>query len=42
MADFDADNRYDRIAHDIEAITGRPALTIQDFVAKHSEMFDVK
>jgi hypothetical protein len=28
--------------HDIEAITGRPALTIQDFVAKHAEMFDVK
>jgi len=39
MAHLHADNRYDRITHDVEAITGRPALTIQGFVAKHSEMF---
>jgi len=39
MAHLHADNRYDRITHDIEAITGRPALTIREFVATHSGLF---
>src|SRR5271156_2726821 len=39
MAHLHADNRYDRITHDVEAITGRPALTIQGFVATHSGLF---
>ncbi len=39
MARLHAANRYDRVTHEIEAITGRPATSIQDFVAKHSGLF---
>jgi len=34
-----ADNRYDRLTHDFEAIVGRPATSIREYVAKHPEMF---
>jgi uncharacterized protein YbjT (DUF2867 family) len=33
MARLHAANRYDRATHDIEAIIGRPATSIRDFVA---------
>jgi NAD(P)H dehydrogenase (quinone) len=39
MARLHAANRYDRATHDIEAITGRPATTVRDFVAKHADLF---
>lgn len=39
MARLHAANRYDRITHDVEAITGRPALGIRDFIAKHADRF---
>ncbi len=39
MAHLHAANRYDRITHDIDAITGRPALSIRDFVASHADLF---
>ncbi len=39
MARLHAANRYDRATHDIEAITGRPATSIRDFVAKHADLF---
>jgi len=39
MARLHAANRYDRLTHDVEAITGRPATSIRDYVAKHSELF---
>jgi NAD(P)H dehydrogenase (quinone) len=39
MARLHAANRYDRATHDIEAITGRPATSIRDFVAKHAHLF---
>ena len=39
MARLHAANRYDRATHDIETITGRPATSIRDFVAKRAEMF---
>lgn len=39
MAKLHAANRYDRLKHDIEAITGRPATSIRDYVAKHPELF---
>jgi uncharacterized protein YbjT (DUF2867 family) len=40
MAQLHADNRYDRLTHDFEAITGRPATSIREYVAKHPEMFN--
>ncbi|APW64213.1 NmrA family NAD(P)-binding protein [Paludisphaera borealis] len=39
MAQLHADNRYDRLTHDVEAITGRPATSIREYVAKHPELF---
>ena len=40
MARLHAANRYDRLTHDVEAIIGRPATSIRDFVAQHKEVFD--
>ena len=39
MARLHADNRYDRLTHDFEAIIGRPATSIRDYVARHPELF---
>jgi hypothetical protein len=39
MARLHAANRYDRLTHDVEAITGRPATSTRDFVARHAESF---
>ena len=39
MAQLHADNRYDRLTHDFEAIIGRPATSIRDYVANHPELF---
>jgi uncharacterized protein YbjT (DUF2867 family) len=39
MARLHAANRYDRITHDFEAITGRPASGMREFVAKHADLF---
>jgi NAD(P)H dehydrogenase (quinone) len=39
MAELHADNRYDRLTHDFEAITRKPATSIRDFVARHPEVF---
>jgi NAD(P)H dehydrogenase (quinone) len=39
MACLHASNRYDRITHDVEAITGKPATSIHDFVASHASLF---
>jgi uncharacterized protein YbjT (DUF2867 family) len=39
MARLHAANRYDRLTHDVEAIAGRPATSIRDYVAKHPELF---
>jgi hypothetical protein len=39
MARLHAANRYDRITHDVEAITGRRATSIREFVARRANMF---
>lgn len=39
MADLHAANRYDRLTHDIEKITGRPATSVRNFVARHADLF---
>jgi NAD(P)H dehydrogenase (quinone) len=39
MARLHAANRYDRLTHDVEAVTGRPATSVRDFVARHTELF---
>jgi len=42
MARLHAANRYDRLTHDVEAVTGRPATSVRDFVARHAELFRPK
>src|SRR5262245_28813103 len=42
MARLHAANRYDRLTHDVETITGRPATSARDFVARHAELFGPK
>jgi len=39
MARLHAANRYDRQTHDVDRILGRPAISIREFVAAHSQMF---
>ncbi|MGD0526139.1 MAG: NmrA family NAD(P)-binding protein [Polyangiaceae bacterium] len=39
MAQLHAANRYDRLTHDVEAVLGRPATTIRDYVARHPGLF---
>ena len=39
MVHLHAANRYDRLTHDVETITGRPATSARDFVARHAEIF---
>jgi NAD(P)H dehydrogenase (quinone) len=39
MVHLHAANRYDRLTHDVETITGRPATSARDFVARHAELF---
>jgi len=40
MAQLHAANRYDRLTHDIEKITGRPATSVRNFVAEHTAIFE--
>jgi nucleoside-diphosphate-sugar epimerase len=39
MARLHAAKRYDRLTHDVQAITGRPATSCRDFVSRHAELF---
>ena len=39
MAKLHAANRYDRLTDDVEKITGNPATSAGDFVARHAELF---
>ena len=39
MARLHAANRYDRLTHDIEQITGRPATSVREYVARNAELF---
>lgn len=39
MARLHAANRYDRLTHDVEAITGKPATSVRDFVLHNAALF---
>jgi NAD(P)H dehydrogenase (quinone) len=39
MARLHAENRYDRMTRDVEAITGRPALTVRSYVESRPDLF---
>lgn len=40
MARLHRENRYDRVTATVEEITGRPAESVEEFVARHSDLFD--
>ncbi len=40
VARLHADNRYDRLTHDVETITGKPATSVRDFVARNKALFE--
>jgi NAD(P)H dehydrogenase (quinone) len=42
MAQLHAQNRYDRLTHDIEKVTGHPATSARDFVARNALRFAAK
>src|SRR5262249_53130593 len=39
MVRLHAQGSYDRLTHDVETITGRPATSVRDFVARHADLF---
>jgi uncharacterized protein YbjT (DUF2867 family) len=39
MARLHRENRYDRVTHTVESLTGQPAQTIESFVTAHAELF---
>jgi uncharacterized protein YbjT (DUF2867 family) len=39
MAHLHAANAYDRLTHDAEKVTGKPAMSVRDFVSAHADSF---
>lgn len=39
MAQLHAENRYDRLTHDVDALLDRPATSVRAYVAKHPELW---
>ena len=39
MGELHRAGRYDRMADGVERVTGRPAMSVRDFVALHAEEF---
>ena len=39
MARLHRENRYDRMTTTVEEITGRPAESVEEFVARRSDLF---
>jgi NAD(P)H dehydrogenase (quinone) len=39
MARLHGENRYDRLTHDVEAVTGRHPTSVRDWVADHAALF---
>ena len=37
--DYNDSGRYDRMADDVERVTGRPAMSVRQFVALHADQF---
>jgi len=39
MAELHRAGRYDRLADGVEQVTGRPAMSVREFVSRHAEAF---
>jgi hypothetical protein len=42
MAELNRSGRYDRIAEGVERMTGRPAMSVREFVSLHADEFDMR
>jgi len=41
MARLHAENRYDRLTSDVQKLTGRPSMSVQEYVTAHQEIFSI-
>jgi hypothetical protein len=39
MARLHRDDRYDRLTHDVEDLTGRPPQSVQEYIRQRRELF---
>jgi hypothetical protein len=39
MARLHRDDRYNRLTHDVEDLTGRPAQSVQEYISQRRELF---
>jgi NAD(P)H dehydrogenase (quinone) len=39
MAKLHAENRYDRLTSDVQNLTGKPSMSVQEYVTAHPEVF---
>lgn len=39
MAQLHAENRYDRLTDDVAKVTGKPSMSIREYVSSHPELF---
>ena len=39
MAKLHAENRYDRLTSDVEKLTGKPSMSVREYVTAHPEVF---
>jgi NAD(P)H dehydrogenase (quinone) len=41
MAKLHAENRYDRLTLDVQKLTGKPSMSIREYVTAHPEIFSI-
>ena len=41
MAKLHAENRYDRLTSDVQKLTGKPSMSVQEYVDAHPEVFSI-
>jgi NAD(P)H dehydrogenase (quinone) len=41
MVKLHAENRYDRLTSDVQKLTGKPSMSVQEYVAAHPEIFSI-
>jgi hypothetical protein len=39
MAKLHAENRYDRLTWDVQKLTGKPSMSVREYVTAHPEVF---
>ena len=41
MAKLHAENRYDRLTSDVQKLTGKPSMSVREYVTAHPEIFSI-